>query len=56
MEGAAGRGPEVLMPVVLDCSVALMWAFQDEATDATNRFLDRLTISQLQLNHNSSFG
>jgi hypothetical protein len=31
-----------LSAVVLDCSVALMWAFQDEATAATDRFLDRV--------------
>ena len=30
------------MPFVLDCSVAMSWIFQDEATDATDTIRDRL--------------
>ena len=33
---------QVLMPFVLDCSVAMAWVFPDEATEATARLRDSL--------------
>lgn len=31
------------MPIVIDASVTMAWCFDDEATDATDAVLDRLT-------------
>ena len=31
---------------VLDCSATLPWIFGDEATDATDRFLNELTLGE----------
>jgi predicted nucleic acid-binding protein len=35
MEGIARRGPQVLIMLVVDASIALTWCFEDEVTAAT---------------------
>lgn len=35
MEGIARRGPQVLIMLAVDASIALTWCFEDEVTEAT---------------------